>query len=179
MSEKRFIEESDYVMGYREGHCIYDKVQRKYLYLDEVKELLNSLAEENERLIEKRGELETKNVILKKENEQLRKELKQRHDNKHELGRLIDINNKQKLQIEELEKTKERWIEKTDKLEQYIDSLFWGNTHICKHLDVEMVKFWCDKEQKYHIPHCKYKDCFKKENLVKTADEVLRSVDDE
>jgi len=76
-----------------------------------------------------------------------------------------------------LRQEKERWIKKTDKLEQYIDSLFFGNTHICKHLDVEMVKFWCDKEQKYHLPQCKYKDCFKKENLVKTADEVLRSVE--
>ena len=125
------------------------------------------------------NELENTIAKLQEENKKLRQELKQRHDNKHELGRLIDINNKQKLHIEELEKTKERWIEKTDKLEQYIDSLFFGNTHICKHLDVEMVKFWCDREQKYHIPHCKYKDCFKKENLVKTADEVLRSVDDE
>ena len=76
-----------------------------------------------------------------------------------------------------LRQEKKRWIEKTDKLEQYIDSLFFGNTHICKHLDVEMAKFWCDKEQKYHLPQCKYKDCFKKENLVKTADEVLRSVE--
>ena len=123
------------------------------------------------------NELENTIAKLQEENKKLRQELKQRHDNKHELGRLIDINNKQKLHIEELEKTKERWIEKTDKLEQYLDSLFWGNTHICKHLDVEMVKFWCDKEQKYHLPQCKYKDCFKKENLVKTADEVLRSVE--
>ena len=90
---------------------------------------------------------------------------------------LIRLMNEQQARIKELEKTKERWIEKTDKLEQYIDSLFFGNTHICKHLDVEMAKFWCDKEQKYHLPQCKYKDCFKKENLVKTADEVLRSVE--
>ena len=89
--------------------------------------------------------------------------------------RLNELNEENK----KLRQERERWIDKTDKLEQYIDSLFWGNTHICKHLDVEMVKFWCDKEKKYHIPHCTYEDCFKEENLVKTADEVLRSVDDE
>ena len=93
--------------------------------------------------------------------------------NKEVVKVLNELNNENK----KLRQERERWIEKTDKLEQYIDSLFWGNTHICKHLDVEMVKFWCDKEQKYHLPQCKYKDCFKKENLVKTADEVLRSVE--
>lgn len=40
---------------------------------EELVNLLNSLSEENKRLIGKRGELETKNVILKKENEQLKK----------------------------------------------------------------------------------------------------------
>ena len=90
---------------------------------------------------------------------------------------LVDLLNELNDENKKLRHEKKRWIEKTDKLEQYIDSLFFGNTHICKHLDVEMAKFWCDKEQKYHLPQCKYKDCFKKENLVKTADEVLRSVE--
>ena len=90
---------------------------------------------------------------------------------------IIDLLNELNDENKKLRQEKKRWIEKTDKLEQYIDSLFFGNTHICKHLDVEMAKFWCDKEQKYHLPQCKYKDCFKKENLVKTADEVLRSVE--
>ena len=90
---------------------------------------------------------------------------------------LVELLNELNDENKKLRQERERWIEKTDKLEQYLDSLFWGNTHICKHLDVEMVKFWCDKEKKYHIPHCTYEDCFKEENLVKTADEVLRSVE--
>ena len=98
---------------------------------------------------------------------------------KLQMYEIIDLLNELNDENKKLRQERERWIDKTDKLEQYIISLFWGNTHICKHLDVEMVKFYCNKKQKYHIPHCKYKDCFNRENLVKTADEVLRSVEND
>lgn len=72
MTEKRFELYSDeYFFG------AYDKVAQEKINVLGSIYLLNSLSEENERLIEKRGELETKNVILKKENEQLRKKLEQ------------------------------------------------------------------------------------------------------
>lgn len=76
MTEKRFILYSDdYFFG------AYDKVAQEKIDVLGSIYLLNSLSEENERLserlIEKRDELETENVILKKENEQLRKKLEQ------------------------------------------------------------------------------------------------------
>lgn len=68
MSEKRFVCVD---IGYGDDWYITDNGKR--LSEMEIVDLLNASVEENERLIEKRGELETKNVILKKENEQLKK----------------------------------------------------------------------------------------------------------
>lgn len=72
MSEKRFVLYSDeYFFG------AYDKIAQEKIDVLGSIYLLNSLSEENdrlsERLIEKRDKLETEYVILKKENEQLKK----------------------------------------------------------------------------------------------------------
>lgn len=74
MSEKRFVLYSDeYFFG------AYDKVAQEKIDVLGSIYLLNSLSKENERLserlIEKRDELETENVILRRENEQLKEEL--------------------------------------------------------------------------------------------------------
>ncbi len=84
MSEKRFKLRNarEVSINYPNTERVYDYEKGDFLYNREIEYLLNSLVEEkeqlkqeNERLIEKRGELETKNVILKKENEQLKKQL--------------------------------------------------------------------------------------------------------
>lgn len=70
MTEKRFKLYSDeYFFG------AYDKLAQEKIDVLGSIYLLNSLSEENERLIERRGELETENVILRRENEQLKEEL--------------------------------------------------------------------------------------------------------
>lgn len=40
MSEKRFVKDHSYLINY-DKYCIFDKVQHKHLYLDEVIDLLN------------------------------------------------------------------------------------------------------------------------------------------
>ena len=45
MSEKRFVEDYSYLVNY-DKYCILDKVRHKYLYLDEVIDLLNEQEEE-------------------------------------------------------------------------------------------------------------------------------------
>ena len=47
--------------------------------------------------------------------------MKQRYDNKHELGRLIDISNKQKLQIEELKKENDKLVRILSEAEDFIE----------------------------------------------------------
>lgn len=40
--EKRFVEDHSYMVNY-DKYCIFDKMQQKHLYLDEVVDLLNEL----------------------------------------------------------------------------------------------------------------------------------------
>lgn len=80
MSEKRFeleYEESDYIVinDIEGGGLTIYNGKFKELWLQEIVDELNSLSEANERLEERRGELETKNILLKNENKQLRLEL--------------------------------------------------------------------------------------------------------
>lgn len=67
------------------------------------------------------NELENTIAKLQEENKKLRQELKQRYDNKHELGRLIDISNKQKLQIEELKKENDKLVRILSEAEDFIE----------------------------------------------------------
>lgn len=72
MSEKRFVEDHSYLVHY--DNCIFDKVQHKHLYLDEVIDLLNeqqSIIDEQKIAID---EMITDYKNLEKGNEQLQKE---------------------------------------------------------------------------------------------------------
>ena len=74
MTEKRFqwCERTDieYV-----DEFVVDTSTNKELDEEDMCDLLNELSDENEHLIKKRGELETKNVILKGENERMTNKL--------------------------------------------------------------------------------------------------------
>lgn len=65
--EKRFIKDHSYLVSY-DKYCILDKMRHKYLYLDEVIDLLNeqqdTITEQDEKIKE-----------VKTENEQLQREL--------------------------------------------------------------------------------------------------------
>lgn len=71
MSEKRFVKDHSYLVNY-DKYCILDKVQYKHLYLDEVCQKLNELAEENEQLRRDISIVYNKNKELMFENENLK-----------------------------------------------------------------------------------------------------------
>lgn len=79
MSEKQFVEDHSYLVHY--DNCIFDKGQHKHLYLDEVIDLLNELNEKNQRLKNDCSILIQSNQGYRKENEQLRQELKEIKEN--------------------------------------------------------------------------------------------------
>ena len=78
--------------------------------------------------------------------------------------------------LNELE-TKCRKLEKeNDTLKEYIDTLFEGNTHICKELDIESAKFHCPYFKGYKEPTCVYMECFDCDELIpvsKRIDEII------
>ena len=61
-------------------------------------------------------------------------------------------------------------------LNDYIDTLFEGNTHICKELDIESAKFHCPYFKGYKEPTCTYMECFDCDELIplnQRIDEVI------
>lgn len=83
MSRKRFVKDHSYLIDY-DKYCIFDKVQHKHLYLDEVIDLLNELSEEKEYFERKKEYFLSKwsianaeNIQLKQENRELKKENEQ------------------------------------------------------------------------------------------------------
>lgn len=68
--------------------------------------------------------------------------------------------------------------EENEQLKSYIDSMFLGNTHICKELDIEDAMFYCEKKEKHIYPNCLYHKCFDEENIVEVKEEIRKCTDD-
>ena len=63
-----------------------------------------------------------------------------------------------------------------DTLKEYIDTIFDGNTHICKELDIESAKFYCPCIRGHKEATCLYMECFDSDELIPVTqriDEVI------
>lgn len=69
-------------------------------------------------------------------------------------------------------------IDKNEQLKSYIDTIFEGNTHICKKLDIEDVQFYCQRNRDYRFPTCTYAKCFDEENLIEVKEEIRKCFDE-
>lgn len=66
--------------------------------------------------------------------------------------------------------------EENDTLKAYIDTIFEGNTHICKELDIENARFHCSHIKGYKEPTCTYMTCFDCDELIpvnQKIDEII------
>jgi len=80
--------------------------------------------------------------------------------------------------LNEQQATISKLEEENEQLKSYIDSMFLGNTHICKELDIENAMFYCEKESKHIYPNCLYRKCFDEENLVEVKEEIRKCIDE-
>ena len=69
--------------------------------------------------------------------------------------------------------------QENEQLKNYIDTIFEGNTHICKELDIEDVQFYCERNKDYRNPSCLYKKCFNSSFLVELSEKIKELFDDE
>lgn len=65
-----------------------------------------------------------------------------------------------------------------ERLKDYIDTIFEGNTHICNELDIEDVQFYCERNNDYRSPSCLYQKCFNEENLVELSEKIKELFDE-
>ena len=76
---------------------------------------------------------------------------------------------------EENEQLKERnknLIKKLDRLEQYIETIFNNEHFVCKHLNIEDVKFYCERNKDFCYPTCTYKECYDEEIMFRLVDKI-------
>ena len=123
-------------------------------------DLLNELNDECVFLVNQRNHLRNQRNHLREENDVLKQQLKTK----------VIVNK----QYEELQRVKRE----NEQLKSYIDSMFLGNTHICKEIDVEDAMFYCEKEEKHIYPNCLYHKCFDEENLVEVKEEIRKCNDE-
>ena len=64
-------------------------------------------------------------------------------------------------------------------LKAYIDTIFEGNTHICKELDIESVKFHCPHIKGYKEPTCTYMTCFDNDELIPVNQKIDETINGE
>ena len=86
------------------------------------------------------------------------------------LNRLTDEN-------EQLKERNEKLIKKLDRLEQYIETIFNNESFVCKHLDIEEVQFYCERNQDYCSPTCAYRKCYDENVMFRLVDKIREATE--
>ena len=73
---------------------------------------------------------------------------------------------------EQLKERNEKLIKKLDRLEQYIETIFNNESFVCKHLDIEEVQFYCERNQDYCSPTCAYRKCYDENVMFRLVDKI-------
>lgn len=87
---------------------------------------------------------------------------------------VVGLLNKQQNKIDNLIKNKilVELQKENDTLKAYIDTIFEGNTHICKELDIENAKFHCPHIKGHKEPTCTYMTCFDCDELIPVSQKI-------
>lgn len=87
---------------------------------------------------------------------------------------VVALLNKQQNKIDNLIKNKilGELQKENDTLKAYIDTIFEGNTHICKELDIENAKFHCPHIKGHKEPTCIYMTCFDCDELIPVSQKI-------
>ena len=73
---------------------------------------------------------------------------------------------------EQLKERNEKLIKKLDRLEQYIETIFNNEDFVCKHIDIEDVQFYCERNRDYCFPTCTYKKCYDEKIMFRLVDKI-------
>lgn len=74
--------------------------------------------------------------------------------------------------MKDKDKTIKELKEENDTLKAYIDTIFEGNTHICKELDIENARFHCPHIKGHKEPTCTYMTCFDCDELIPVSQRI-------
>lgn len=91
-----------------------------------------------------------------------------------DIDEVVDLLNSQSKLISAYMYEFSKMRKENKQLKSYIDTIFGGNSHICKRLNVEDVQFYCEINRDYCYPSCTYKKCFDENNLIGLKDEIRR-----
>lgn len=78
---------------------------------------------------------------------------------------------------EQLKERNEKLIKKLDRLEQYIETIFNNESFVCKHLDIEDVQFYCERNRDYCFPTCAYRKCYDENVMFRLVDKIRESTE--
>lgn len=78
---------------------------------------------------------------------------------------------------EQLKERNEKLIKKLDRLEQYIETIFNNESFVCKHLDIEEVQFYCERNQDYCSPTCAYRKCYDENVMFRLVDKIREATE--
>ena len=81
--------------------------------------------------------------------------------------------------LNDKDKTIKELKEENDTLNEYIDTIFEGNTHICKELDIENARFHCPYFKDYKEPTCTYMECFDCDELIPVNRKIDETINGE
>ena len=81
--------------------------------------------------------------------------------------------------LNDKDKTINELQKENDTLKEYIDTIFEGNTHICKELDIESARFHCPHIKGHKEPTCTYMTCFDSDELIPVNQKIDETINGE